>query len=155
MSTRNIKDAKDLDTGELIYFKGHAQATFMSDGRTVEEAVSGMSGSSEKELIAIESTAVNVSDMLPNAIYYINTNVISVTITSFAVSDSFVDEYTLIGKYASGAQDATPMTITLPADVRWANGVIPKIIENEEFELSITRRGDAYKAVLTPFKIVE
>jgi hypothetical protein len=46
MSTRNIKDAKDLDTGELIYFKGHAQATFMSDGRTVEEAVRGMSGGS-------------------------------------------------------------------------------------------------------------
>ena len=44
MATRNIKDAKDLDTGELIYFKGHAQATFMSDGRTVEEVVSGMSG---------------------------------------------------------------------------------------------------------------
>lgn len=44
MSTRNIKDAKDLTTNELIYFKGHAQATFMSDGRTVEEAVSGMSG---------------------------------------------------------------------------------------------------------------
>lgn len=43
MATRNIKDAKDLSTGELIYFKGHAQATFMSDGRTVEEAVSGMS----------------------------------------------------------------------------------------------------------------
>jgi hypothetical protein len=46
MATRNIKDAKDLDTGELIYFKGHAQATFMSDGRTVEEAVSGISGGS-------------------------------------------------------------------------------------------------------------
>ena len=43
MSTRNIKDAKDLTTGELIYFKSHAQATFMSDGRTVEEAVSEMS----------------------------------------------------------------------------------------------------------------
>lgn len=39
MSTRNIKDAKDLSTNELIYFKGHAQATFMSDGRTVEEAI--------------------------------------------------------------------------------------------------------------------
>jgi hypothetical protein len=46
MATRKIKDAKDLDTGELIYFKGHAQATFMSDGRTVEEAVSGISGGS-------------------------------------------------------------------------------------------------------------
>ena len=43
MATRNIKDAKDLTTGELIYFKSHAQATFMSDGRTVEEAVSEMS----------------------------------------------------------------------------------------------------------------
>ena len=46
MTTRKIKDAKDLSTGELIYFKGHAQATFMSDGRTVEEAVSRMSGGS-------------------------------------------------------------------------------------------------------------
>lgn len=39
MSTRKIKDAKDLSTNDLIYFKGHAQATFMSDGRTVEEAI--------------------------------------------------------------------------------------------------------------------
>lgn len=43
MSTRKIKDAKDLSTNELIYFKGHAQATYMSDGRTVEEAVNSMS----------------------------------------------------------------------------------------------------------------
>lgn len=39
MSTRKIKDAKDLTTGELIYFKGHARATFLSDGRTVEDAI--------------------------------------------------------------------------------------------------------------------
>lgn len=44
MSTRNIKDAKDLTTGELIFFKGHAQATFMSDGRTVEEAINSVGG---------------------------------------------------------------------------------------------------------------
>ena len=46
MSTRQIKDAKDLDTGELIYFKGHAQATYMSDGRTVEEAITSSTGGS-------------------------------------------------------------------------------------------------------------
>ena len=46
MATRKIKDAKDLSTNEFIYFKGHAQATYMSDGRTVEEAVNGMSGGS-------------------------------------------------------------------------------------------------------------
>lgn len=42
MATRKIKDAKDLSTDELIYFKGHAQATFMSDGRTVEEAINNI-----------------------------------------------------------------------------------------------------------------
>lgn len=46
MSTRKIKDAKDLSTNELIYFKGHAQATYMSDGRTVEEAIAASSGGS-------------------------------------------------------------------------------------------------------------
>lgn len=49
MSTRNIKDAKDLSTNELIYFKGHAQATYMSDGRTVEEAVNSISGGSGED----------------------------------------------------------------------------------------------------------
>ena len=47
MATRKIKDAKDLSTNELIYFKGHAQATYMSDGRTVEEAISNISGGSD------------------------------------------------------------------------------------------------------------
>lgn len=46
MSTRQIKDAKDLSTNELIYFKGHAQATYMSDGRTVEEAITSPTGGS-------------------------------------------------------------------------------------------------------------
>ena len=41
MSTsRKVKDAKDLNTNELIYFTGHAKATYMSDGSTVEDSVS-------------------------------------------------------------------------------------------------------------------
>lgn len=39
MATRQIKDLKDLDTGELIYARGHAKATYMSDGKTVEDAI--------------------------------------------------------------------------------------------------------------------
>jgi hypothetical protein len=39
MANRNIKDAKDLTTGELVYFRSHAKATYMSDGRTVEDAI--------------------------------------------------------------------------------------------------------------------
>lgn len=47
MSQRKVKDAKDLETNELIYFKGHAKATFMSDGRNVEEAINSIDGGGE------------------------------------------------------------------------------------------------------------
>lgn len=39
MSTRKVKDAKDLESNELIYFKGHAKETYLSDGRNVEDAI--------------------------------------------------------------------------------------------------------------------
>ena len=39
MANRTIKDAKDVKSNELIYFRGHAKATYMSDGRTVEDAI--------------------------------------------------------------------------------------------------------------------
>ena len=42
MPTRKIKDAKDLSTNELIYFKGHAKATYMSNGSTVEDAINNI-----------------------------------------------------------------------------------------------------------------
>jgi hypothetical protein len=42
MAIRNIKDAKDLSTNELIYFKSHAKATFMNNGSTVEDAIDGL-----------------------------------------------------------------------------------------------------------------
>lgn len=45
MATRQIKDAKDLSTNELIYFKGHAKATYMSDGTTVEDAINNIDNS--------------------------------------------------------------------------------------------------------------
>lgn len=37
MSERKVQDAIDLKTKEKIYFKGHAKATYMSDGTTVED----------------------------------------------------------------------------------------------------------------------
>ena len=46
MEKRKIKDALDLDTGEKIYFRSHAEATYMSDGRTVEQAVKQGGGGS-------------------------------------------------------------------------------------------------------------
>lgn len=39
MSTRQVKDARNTKSGEKIYFKGHAKATYMSNGKTVEDSI--------------------------------------------------------------------------------------------------------------------
>lgn len=49
--SRKIVDAKDLSTDQLVYFKSHAKATYLSDGRTVEEAVQNMALPEEIQLI--------------------------------------------------------------------------------------------------------
>lgn len=45
MSTRQIKNARDLTTNELIYFRGHAKATYMSNGATVEDTINSIKNS--------------------------------------------------------------------------------------------------------------
>ena len=63
MSTRKVKDAKDLESNELIYFKGHAKATFMSDGRTVEDAINQGSGMvMETDPIFSASPSASITD---------------------------------------------------------------------------------------------
>ena len=42
MATRKVKDAKDLGTDELIYFKSHAKATYMSNGISVEDTINSI-----------------------------------------------------------------------------------------------------------------
>lgn len=39
---RKVKDAVDLTTNEKIYFKGHAKATYLSDGNNVEDTMEGI-----------------------------------------------------------------------------------------------------------------
>ena len=54
MSERKVQDAIDLKTKEKIYFKGHAKATYMSDGTTVEDAINqSMGGESEKLVVSV------------------------------------------------------------------------------------------------------
>ena len=114
MATRNIKDAKDLTTGELIYFKSHAQATFMSDGRTVEEAVSEMSAvdtsnlATKDELAQKQDIISDIDTIRNNAANYKGT-VTSVKIngTNKNPSNGVVDLGTVITSHQniSGKQD--------------------------------------------------
>lgn len=65
MSQRKVKDAKDLENDELIYFKGHAKATFMSDGRSVEEAINDVGNSgitTETDPVFSASPAAKITD---------------------------------------------------------------------------------------------
>ena len=71
MATRNIKDAKDLSTNELIYFTGHAKASYMSDGTTVEDAINNLetggvdlSEYPKKTELAIVATSGRYEDLL-------------------------------------------------------------------------------------------
>ena len=93
MSTRNIKDAKDLTTGELIYFKSHAQATFMSDECTVEEAVSEISAvdtsnlATKNELDQKQDIISDIDTIRNNAANYKGT-VTSVTVNGSSKTPS-------------------------------------------------------------------
>ena len=42
IGSRKVKDLIDNQTQEPVYIKGHAQATFMSDGATVEDAINNL-----------------------------------------------------------------------------------------------------------------
>lgn len=80
MGIRKIKDAKDLDTGEKIYLKGHAQATYMSDGSTVEDTINQVVGGDTEKLV------VTVSGISEGYTIYVmdeNDNVIDSQTTSF------------------------------------------------------------------------
>lgn len=59
MNTRKVKDAIDLETNEKVYLKGHAKATYMSDGRTVEDAINYIdSGGEVQKTTEAEITAM-------------------------------------------------------------------------------------------------
>lgn len=131
MSTRKIKDAKDLSTNELIYFKGHAQATYMSDGRTVEEAITASSGGSSSggntdlsnyatkaELALKQDVISDIDTIRTNAANYKGT-VTSIKIDNVSKSPSsgVVD----LGYVHKQLSTSTSSTMTLSPNVYYRN----------------------------------
>ena len=90
MATRKIKDAKDLSTNELIYFKGHAKATYMSDGRTVEDAINTSGGGIETEIDPIFSASPAAS-ITNNKIAEWDNKADSASLAKVATSGSYND----------------------------------------------------------------
>ena len=164
MATRNIKDAKDLSTNELIYFKGHAQATFMSDGRTVEEAINqietgGSGGGGSKVFVEVEPMKEplgyhgDLKTIAPNNVYVFTKPIVSLSAIVITKSDSKGDEYSIM--FTASKDNVSISLPRSPYKIYWANGVAPIISSGDLCELSLVRIGNDIKAVLTPFKAVE
>jgi hypothetical protein len=153
MATRKVKDAKENITGELIYFKGHAEATYMSDGSTVENKVNSkqdklISGSNIKTINGtsilgdgnvklgskqiVTTTASTI--ILTSNVYYKKTNVSnSLTIVFDDESDTTImNEYFIEFTTAS-----TGTSVTLPNTVKWIDGVIPTFENNCTYQISV------------------
>lgn len=126
MSTRNIKDAKDLSTDELIYFKGHAKATYMSDGTTVEDAINNLETGGGVDLSEYAKTA-DLATVATSGSYSDLSN--KPTIPS-AVTETTVSGWgftkntgTITGVSANGTSVATSGVANIPAASTSAYGV--------------------------------
>ena len=64
IGSRKVKDLIDNQTHEPVYIKGHAQATFMSDGATVEDAINNLLISG----IGDDSTSSSSVAPIPNTV---------------------------------------------------------------------------------------
>ena len=144
MSTRKIKDAKDLSTNELIYFKGHAQATYMSDGRTVEEAINNTSNSggggnlseyaTKEEVQALASTISDIDTIRAGAAKgatALQTETYTGTITAVQ---------------ANGTSVATSGTANIPAATTSKYGVIKLSSSTSSTSTSLAATASAVKA---------
>jgi hypothetical protein len=172
MATRKIKDAKDLSTNELIYFKGHAQATYMSDGRTVEEAIANINnsggGSSSSGVTSVKingqskspssgvvdlgyinkqlSTSTSSSMTLSPNIYYRNT---STSLSTLTIKLGSVSNSNIINEYfVEFTTRSSGTTVTLPTGIKWANGETPTFEANTTYQISIVNN----LGVVTKFK---
>ena len=116
---REVKDLKDSKTGEKFYPKSHAKAVYMSDGRTVEDAI---------EQPIIQQTEATV-EIAPNVLNLWG-EVASLEITLAEADATKVNEYMF--QFTSG-EIAT--TLVLPADIKWVSA--PNIQANKIYQVSI------------------
>lgn len=149
MSIRKVKDAKDLSSNELIYFKGHAKATYMSNGTTVEDAINNIETEIESNLLdcAKKSDLANVAT---SGSYDDLTN--KPTIPN-AVNESTVSGWgftknvgTITGVSANGTSISTSGVANIPAASTNAYGVTKLSSSTSSTSTSLAATASAVKS---------
>ena len=147
-TTRKIKEAKDLSSGELIYFKGHAKATYMSDGRTVEDAINNInqSGSGAYPIVSYQIDGFEADTIIyPNKFYLLSSSTTSdgsmeyLYIILGEEIEGIVNEY--LFQFTSGSE---PTVFSLPNSIVWANDETPIIESGYIYQISIVNNCATY-----------
>lgn len=125
--SRKVKDA--MQNGERIYFRGHAGATYMSDGNTVEKAMENVAGSIPKK----------VSDLTNDA--------------GYATMDAVAEGYSPIGCATSESLSGVPVdkrlcVCTVSASGSFSLASVPAA--GREVHVIVSNTGDSDIAVALP-----
>lgn len=134
MAVRKIKDAKDTKSGELIYFKGHAEATYMSDGSTVSDTIGKITNDFHEVINKVETPLINFStstvDLVPNKMYVSNLSYSNLVINLVEPENTdIVNEY--IVKFPCQST-----SVSLPNNIKWVNSMIPDFEDGYDYTLS-------------------
>jgi len=125
---RNIKDAKDLGTGELIYFNSHAKATYTNDGSILEDIISSFK--QDGYPVIEHGTEDTTFTLTPNALHVWG-KVNTLTLTLGEETESITNEFIFIFEGSSNP------VLTLPDTIKWADDVIPLIVPGKIYYISI------------------
>lgn len=124
---RQVKDAIDNKTKEKVYLKGHAKATYMSDGRSVEDAVEDKA---DKVEVVNHGTGDTTFVLTPNVMHKWGV-VSNLTLSLASPSDGSVyNEYMF--EFVSGS---TATTLLLPDTLQWVSE--PSIEAGYTYQCSI------------------
>lgn len=122
MSTsRKVKNAKDLNTNELIYFTSHAKVTYMSDGRNVEDIIKDIEKSNGGAYPIVYHDSYDTEFTLtPNTFHVWEDAEDSLTLLLGEEIDGIMNEYLFQFNYAQ-----LGYSLSLPSTVKWADDIIP------------------------------
>ena len=165
MAIRQVKDAIDLSTNEPIYFKGHAKATFLSDGSTVEDKIQTMGKLNEDELNskadAIKCTEITMTNnvIYPNTYNRITLENVgdSITCQIEPTDKSVYSEYMVEVTCKEGVECKIAFVNNATGEdyeILWANGEQPTFVSDTTYVISIIGNCAVYGKFTKPEVVV-
>lgn len=133
----------------------NGQSLLGSGNITIEGGTGGSSSGESKEIVTTHNSVIE--NLEPNKIYIATPLSGQLTIESieYPYHDQYA-EYSVI--ICLDALSNENMSLVLPSDVMWANGMLPDTTKYATYELSIVYWNDGgangFNAVLTPFDFV-